>query len=63
MMIATLQGFICICYFNEYLVRRKRGFLYFLFLDVPILFFVKTFKCKQQCNFYSRVWYKNNVKN
>lgn len=35
MMIASLQGFICVHYSNEYLVRRKQGILFFLFLDVP----------------------------
>jgi len=46
MMIAKLQAFICIHYSNEYLVRRKRGILYFSFPET--LFCVKTFKCKQQ---------------
>jgi len=49
MMITKLQAFICIHYSNEYLVRRKRGILYFSFPD--ILFCVKSFKCKQQYNF------------
>lgn len=61
MMITPLQAFICIHYSNEYLVQRKRGILYFSFPD--ILFCVKTFRCKQQYNFCSRVWYKNNAKN
>lgn len=60
-MIAKLQAFICIHYSNEYLVRRKRGILYFSFPET--LFCVKTFKCKQQYNFCSRVLYRNNAKN
>lgn len=59
MMIAKLQAFICIHYSNENVVRRKRGILYFSF---PVtLFCVKTFKFKQQYNFFSWVLYKNNA--
>lgn len=60
-MIAKLQTFICIHYSNEYLVKRKRGILYFSFLET--LFCVKTFKYKQQYNFCPRVLYRNNAKN